>query len=134
MKKILGFVLCVMLSVLPLSACSRSYIDAKEDSYSPYSGSPDIYTASREELIEMDLCDYPDSFGEVKSKREAAKIATTVVAEVYGKDESPYIVKYNENANAWIVRGNTPLFHAGGSASIAIDKESGEVIMLLHTK
>lgn len=136
MKKIKSVVLCViMLLLISLStACAKEYTLSKEDSYIPYTGAADIYNASKEELIELDMCNYPEVFGEVKSEKEAAQIAAKVIKEVYEKDESPYIVKFNENANAWIVSGSLPLFHIGGVASIAIDKETGEILMLIHTK
>lgn len=111
----------------------REYRISKENSYILH-GDIDIYNASRKELIELDLCNYSGVFGEVKNAKEASKIAAKVIKEVYGKDESPYIVKFNKIANAWIVNGSLPLFSLGGVASIAIDKETGEILMLVHTK
>ena len=130
------FILCTILSLLLAfsSSCTNNYRLSKEDSYFPYSGSIDIYSASREELIELDLCDYPKAFGKVESEKEAAQIAAEVIKEVYENDESPYIVKFNENADAWIVHGSLPWLSMGGVASVAIDRESGDIIMMLHTK
>ena len=122
---------CIVLIVFVLT---KSYWVSKEDSYVPYSGAADLYNASREELIELDLCDYNKSFGEVKNAKQAAEIAAKVVKEVYENNEYPYIVKYNENADAWIVHGSLPLFRLGGVASVAIDKDTGEILMLIHTK
>ena len=85
-------------------------------------------------MIELDLCDYRKAFGKVESEKEAAQIAAEVIKEVYGNDESPYIVKFNENADAWIVHGSLPWLSMGGVASVAIDRESGDIIMMLHTK
>ena len=113
---------------------TKDYRVSKENNYIPYAGAIDIYNASREELIELDTGNYSGVFGEVKNENEASKIAAKVIKEVYQKDESPYIVKFNKNANAWIVSGSLPLFHLGGVASIAIDKETGEILMLIHTK
>ena len=134
MKK--AFVLIMIMSMLTLlfTACENHYTIASEDSYFPYNGAVDIYNASREDLIELDLCNYNGTFGKVESEKEAVKIAAKVIKEVYGKEESPYIVKFNKNANAFIVRGSLPWFAVGGVASIAIDKETGEVLMLIHTK
>ena len=140
MKKKLFISLCIMLAIVTIviivvtSHFTKRYRMAKEDSFVPYSGAADIYNASREELMELDLCDYSETFGEVKNAKEAYKIAAKVIEEVYGKDESPYIVKFNENANAWIVNGSLPPLSLGGVASIAIDKDTGEILMLLHTK
>lgn len=137
MKKSIWISLGAVLSVCAIMTVfvfTKSYWVSKEDSFIPYSGAIDIYNASREELIELDLCDYEGSFGEVKNAKQAAKIAAKVIKEVYENNEYPYIVKFNANADAWIVNGSLPLFHLGGVASVAIDKESGEILMLMHTK
>ena len=140
MKKKLFISLCIMLAIVTIviivvtSHFTKRYRIAQEDSFVPYHGAADIYNASREELIEMDRCNYLKTFGEVKNAKEAYKIASKVVEEVYGEDESPYIVKFNENANAWIVSGSLPPLSLGGVASIAIDRDTGEILMLLHTK
>lgn len=128
-----GITLAVLIAIM-LCACAKDYRVSTKDSYIPYAGAVDIYNASREELTELDMCNYSGVFGEVKTESEAAEIAAKVIKEVYQNDESPYVVKFNENANAWIVSGTLPLFHLGGVASIAIDKEKGEILMLIHTK
>lgn len=140
MKKILGIGIGVVLAVFLVTIVTiifvipKDYRVSSENSYVPYIGAVDIYSASREELAKLDLCEYSGAFGEVKNEEEAAQIAAKVVKEVYGNDESPYIVKFNENANAWIVHGSLPPFHLGGVASIAIDKDTGEILMMFHTK
>lgn len=140
MKKIWGIVIGVVLAIFLVTIVTiiivipKDYRVSSENSYVPYIGAIDIYNASREELMKLDLCDYSGTFGEVNNEEEAAQIAAKVVKEVYGNDESPYIVKFNENANAWIVRGSLPLFHLGGVSSIAIDKDTGEILMMIHTK
>jgi len=137
MKKIIWFSFGLILSifiVIIIFIFTKDYRVSREDSYIPYTGAIDIYNASREELIELDMGNYPKVFGEVKNEKEASQIAAKVIKEVYENDEHPYIVKYNKNANAWIVSGSLPLFHLGGVASIAIDKETGEILMLIHTK
>lgn len=137
MKKKVWIVLTIILGVLTVALIlllSPKYWIATENTYVPYDGAPDIYQASKEELMAIDLADYSETFGPVKTKKEAYRIAAKVILEVYGSHEYPYIVQFNQNANAWIVHGSTPLFHMGGVASIAIDKESGEILMLIHTK
>ena len=116
---------------------SKDYWISRQDSYCPYSGAADIYHASREELTALDVVQYSGMFGQVKNAKEASRIAAKVVKEIYGNDEYPYMVKFNENANAWIVQGSllpVPLPVAGGVASVAIDADTGEILMLLHTK
>ena len=137
MKKIIRAILSLTSTIFittMLFACAKDYRVSTKDSYIPYAGAVDIYNASREELTELDMCNFSGVFGEVKTESEAAEIAAKVIKEVYQNDESPYVVKFNENANAWIVSGTLPLFHLGGVASIAIDKEKGEILMLIHTK
>ena len=129
----LGITLAIFVVIVSF-VFTKDYRVSKENNYIPYAGAIDIYNASREELIELDTGNYSGVFGEVKNENEASKIAAKVIKEVYQKDESPYIVKFNKNANAWIVSGSLPLFHLGGVASIAIDKETGEILMLIHTK
>ena len=114
---------------------AKDYRVSRENSFIPYTGAIDLYNASREELIGMDMCNYSGVFcGKVKNEKEASQIAARVIKEVYENDEHPYIVKYNKNANAWIVSGSLPLFRVGGVATIAIDKDTGEILMLIHTK
>lgn len=136
MKKIvlvsLGVILSISIAIY--FVFHPNYRISKKNSYIPYSGAVDIYNASREELIELDLCNYPEVFGKVQNEKAASQIAAKVIKEVYGNDESPYIIKFNKNANAWIISGSPPMFHIGGVASMALDKETGEVLMLIHTK
>lgn len=136
MKKIiwisLGITLAVFIVIIFIFL--KDYRVSRKNSYIPYTGAIDIYNALKEELIGLDMGNYPVVFGEVKNENEATQIASKVIKEVYQNDESPYIIKFNKNANAWIVTGSLPLFHLGGVASIAIDKETGEILMLIHTK
>lgn len=137
MKMRIWLVVGIVLSVAAFSAIyvfTTGYRVSKDDSYIPHTGAVDLYTASREELTGQDLCQYSGTFGEVKDAKAASKIAAQVIKEVYDNDEYPYIVKYNQNANAWIVHGSLPLFQVGGVASVAIDPETGEILMLMHTK
>ena len=137
MKKIIWVSVCIILAVFivtMLFVFQKDYRVSKENNYIPYSGAIDIYNVSREELIELDMGNYSGIFGEVKNEKEASQIAEKVIKEVYQKDESPYIVKFNENANVWIVSGSLPWFQLGGVASVAIDRETGEILMLIHTK
>jgi len=135
-KKILlgSSIVLVVFIVIIVFVFTKDYWVSRKNSYIPYAGAVDIYNASREDLIELDMCNYSGAFGEVKNEKEAYQIAARVIKEVYGNDEYPYIVKFNKNANTWIVSGSSTLFSVGGVASIAIDKETGEILMLIHTK
>lgn len=129
-------VFIAMLTALLITGCTTAggYRISNKESFIPYAGAADLYNASGEELAALDKCGYSESFGSVENAEEAAQIAAKVIEEVYGNDEAPYIVKYNANANAWIVSGTKGPLGLGGAASIAIDQNTGVVIMLLHTK
>lgn len=131
-----GVVFIAVLTALLIAACAAAggYRISNKDSFIPYAGGADLYNASREELAALDKCGYSESFGRAENAEQAAQIAAKVIEEVYGSDEAPYVVKYNANANAWIVSGTKKLWGVGGAASIAIDQNTGAVIMLLHTK
>lgn len=137
MKKIiwvsLGSILSIFVVIVFFNS-AKGYRVSRENSYIPYVGAIDIYNASREELIGLDMGNYTGVFGEVKNEKEASQIAAEVIKEVYETDESPYVVKFNKNANVWIVSGSLSVFRLGGVASVAIDKETGEILMLIHTK
>ncbi|MBE6562142.1 MAG: hypothetical protein E7660_00210 [Ruminococcaceae bacterium] len=137
MKK--KFLLCIgiilsVLIVITVLLFTKGYYVSRKNIYIPYDGAADVYNASKEELTELDNVSYPEIFGEVKNEKEAALIAAKIIEEIYGNDEAPYIVKYNNNAGAWIVKGSLPIFHIGGVATVAIDSETGEVLMMIHTK
>ena len=137
MKRKIGIIFGIILSVFIVIVTfifTKDFWISRKNTYVPYNGAIDIYNASREELIEMDMCNYIGVFGKVKTEKEACQIAAKVIKETYESDEYPYIVKFNKNANAWIVSGSPSIFHLGGVASIAIDRETGEVLMLIHTK
>ena len=137
MKKIIFSVIGIILAVLSATialASAGNYRISKESAFVPYDGATDLYHASKDELAALDLCNYSGVFGSVPTEKEAAAIAAEIIADVYQTDESPYVIKLNEHADAWIVRGSLPPFHKGGVASVAIDRQTGEIIMLLHTK
>ena len=127
-------VIAIIITLFCIISKNTRVVEDSEDVYTASTGGADLYHASREELIAENLADYSETFGKVETANDAAEIAGKVIKEVYGNDEAPYIVKFNENANAWIVRGSLPLFHVGGVAHVAIDKENGDIIMLFHTK
>lgn len=137
MKKRVWIRQCIILAVfiaVIIFVCTKDYWISMKNSFTPYASAIDIYNATREELIEFDKSNYAGVFGEVKNAKEAVQIAAEIVREEYGNDEYPYIVKFNKNANAWIVKGSLPIFRVGGVASVAIDKNTGEILMMIHTK
>ncbi|MFZ5986765.1 MAG: NTF2 fold immunity protein [Bacillota bacterium] len=108
-----------------------------EKTYEPYVGGVDIYNANENELRKENLVKYDKRFGEISDERTAVDVSTIVFNEIYEdcvEKEAPFMVKYNKNAKAWIVHGTLPPNMLGGVASIAIKKETGEILMLMHTK
>ena len=137
MKNLLLCISGIVVSTLILCSIlifTKDYWISNEETFVPYVGAVDIYHASKEELTAMNKCNYSVMFGEVENAEEASAIAEKVIEEVYQKDESPYVVKYNEIANAWIVSGSLSWLRLGGVASVAIDKNTGEILMIMHTK
>jgi hypothetical protein len=122
--------------ILPDGIRQVRYRIAKDKSYIPALGSIDVYASSEKELAGLNLVKYDKKFGDVENERTAVDIATIVFSEIYKdchKKETPFVVKYNEKAEAWIVHGTLPIFSLGGVATIAI-KKSGEILMIMHTK
>lgn len=122
---------------LPWGIKRVRYKESSEKTYTSYGGSIDLYNADENDMKNETFVKYQRSFGYVKDERTAVDIATIVFHEVYkdcNKKETPFIIKYNENAGAWVVHGTLPFLHLGGVGSIAIKKETGEVLLLMHTK
>lgn len=137
MRKVVGISVAVALfvgAILFGTITARGYWIAVAQSYVPYVGAPNIYEASREELIALDCCDYSRTFGRIENAKDAVDVAEKVILDIYGHSECPYAVKFNAAANAWIVSGSKPFWKLGGVATIAIDSETGQILMLSHTK
>jgi hypothetical protein len=113
-----------------------NYLVDTEKSYRPYSGCIDIYKASSSDIESADLAKYEKEFGEVKDESTAIKVASIVITDIKEDCltiETPFKLKFNKNANAWIIHGTLPSGWAGGVISIAIS-ENGKILMLTHTK
>lgn len=107
----------------------------------------DFYTIDRETLINTTLAgDEINQFNNIHSKRkintkmQAVWVAQEVEKVIYGDcniTEQPFIVKFNENAEAWIVHGNAYKMvkkgWVGGVITVAIDKETGSILHVQHT-
>ena len=138
-KAIIALTMCFII-IFSCSSCYKKAVEFKtstDSTYEPSSASGDIYHASIDDLKKLDLVHYSKTFGTVENEKEAVTIATKVFDEIYhdcSKTEAPFIVHFNDIANAWIVHGTLPENMMGGVASIAISKDSGEILMLIHTK
>ena len=133
-KKLCIAAIALLLLAALILFLSNGFLYALGDSFVPYAGGPDLYSTTKDELAQLDKCGYSGTFGPVTSGKAAADAAAQVISEVYGHSERPYIVKFNDTADAWIVRGSKGFLGLGGVAIAAIDRSTGEVIMLFHTK
>ncbi len=93
-----------------------------------------LYDAGRNQLSKFDLIKYWKSFVSIDDAQTAAQAAAYVHEEIYGAPSGDYVVRYNENAKAWIVYDELPATAAGGCGVFAITEEAGEVIMGYHGK
>jgi hypothetical protein len=121
-----------------VSSCSQ-YKATEDESYNIYN--VDLYQADEETLKSLSLSEYEKLLGFIPNEKSASKAAAIVLDAVYGncsKEETPFIVKLNKTANAWVVYGTfqQPLLgiKLGGVGYVAIKKDTGEVIMVYHTK
>jgi|GEM_PF-6263232 len=115
---------------------SVKYKISTEKEYEPYHGAADIYSADAKTLKNLSLVNYSTKISNVTDEETAVKIAVTAFSEIYEDclDEMPFEVYFNTNANAWIVHGTLPEGWDGGVASIAIERDTGKVLLLMHTK
>lgn len=132
-KPCIAAIALLLLAALVLFL-SNGFFYALGRTFVPYTGGPDLYSAAKAELAQLDKCGYSGTFGPVTSGKAAADAAAQVISEIYGHSERPYLVKFNETADAWIVQGSKGFLSLGGVAVAAIDRTTGEVIMLFHTK
>ena len=97
----------------------------------------DIVDCSADELKSLsNVPEYNKTFGKIDTAKDAYKVAISVLTEIYGekceKNEKPFEIFYNSTAQAWIVRGTLPKNYEGGVGCVALDKETGTVLMIRH--
>lgn len=83
------------------------------------------------------------SFGSAITEKEAIQTAVNVIKKFYMNEshdclkyEQPFYICYNVNANAWIISGTSDLMDmkiGGGAVCMAIEKDTGILLMLYHT-
>ena len=108
----------------------------------------DTLTATSDELKNSSLCrekiiDNEFIVEPPGTPESAAMEAYEIIKELYppepdhncAEQEQPFYVCYNKNANAWIISGTTSInvHRQGGAVCIAIEKDTGRVIMAYHT-
>ena len=91
----------------------------------------------------LSLNDYSDykgfisENGFVPNEKIAFQIAEIVLSQIYGKEtiesEKPFSI--NLENNVWIIEGSLPKeYDKGGSAYIEINKQTGQILKVIHTK
>lgn len=75
--------------------------------------------------------------GYVPNEATAVKVAEAVWLPIYGENiykKQPFIAKYDEKENCWIVNGTLPPDTFGGVPEIKISKSTGEILFVYHGK
>lgn len=78
--------------------------------------------------------------GPIANASDAREKGISVLIDVYGENvimgEKPFIVFYDKNTDAWMVRGSLPPipFILGGTAHIIINGSDGKVLAVWHDK
>jgi len=74
--------------------------------------------------------------GFVPNEKIAFQIAEIVLSQIYGKEtiesEKPFSI--NLENNVWIIEGSLKEGFLGGVAYIEIDKQTGQILKVIHTK
>ena len=74
--------------------------------------------------------------GFVPNEKTAFQIAEIVLSQIYGKEtiesEKPFSI--NLENNVWIIEGSLKEGFLGGVAYIEIDKQTGQILKVIHTK
>jgi hypothetical protein len=82
---------------------------------------------------------FPSSLtlGEISNEQDAIKYSVQVWNQVYGdaiKDYKPYKVSFDQKSDIWLVEGSLPNNMVGGVPYILIQKSSGKVLAIWHTR
>lgn len=75
--------------------------------------------------------------GPVETEEMAIAVAEHVWTSCYGNRvlfNKPYIVQFDAENGAWLVRGSLPFYRAGGVPYILIVKDSGRILAVWHDK
>lgn len=79
---------------------------------------------------------YCPSEGYVDTPKLAVQLADIILCSIYGKEEiaEQYPFQVHLDNGVWVIEGYIEEGLMGGSAYIEIDKKTGAVLKLLHTK
>lgn len=131
----LKIILFFGINFIILTSCSEN--DKKIMISQDFSNKDSIYSkvSSLPDYIEYD--GYTPKEGFVPNEFIAIKIAEIILFNLYGKeeiiDQRPYNILLKDNTT-WCIEGYLPQNMLGGVVYIEIDKMTGEVLKVLHTK
>lgn len=101
-------------------------------------GDKDLFSLTKPQLKGISEKSFEKEF-ETKlplNERDAIDIATMALVENYkdcNKKETPFLIKYSEKSGCYIIYGTQPFFSEEGIGICAVEKNSGKVIMVIHT-
>jgi hypothetical protein len=75
--------------------------------------------------------------GYVPDAIAAQKIAEAILYPIYGKDikdKKPFLVKFDEENQVWIIEGQLPKNRDGGVPYVIIQKSDGKILAVWHSK
>lgn len=85
--------------------------------------------------IDPETKGYSPKDGFIPDKETAISVAKIVLIKIYGKEvlsQRPFLVTLKNNI--WIIEGHLEKDMDGGVAYIEIDKQTGQIIKVVHTK
>lgn len=140
----------IMFLLLTLSSCreiQKSNVLPKKIEQARYTYSDekelkiaekDLFSMTKEELFALSQKKFEKEYDLEfpLNERDAVDIATMAFVDNNwdcNKTETPFLIKYNEKADCYIIYGTKPFFSEGGIGICAVEKQTGKVVMLIHT-
>lgn len=128
--------ICLFSSILLIVGCTNNVGDTPKISITD---TPKISFIEDLKLSSKDYSEYKSITPKeefVPTAEVAVKLANTILIELYGIDDieeqSPFSVNLEDNI--WILEGYLDENKLGGVAYIEIDKQTGQIRKVVHTK
>lgn len=135
MRKI-QIIICLFSSILLISGCTNNAGDTPNNTNTD---APNISFIEDSNLSSKDYSEYKSitpKEGFVPTAEVAVKLANTVLIQLYGidniKEQNPFSVNLEDNI--WIIEGYLDENKQGGVAYLEIDKQTGQIRKVVHTK
>ena len=134
MKLNVILIMCMLLlSCNSPSSCKGEKVENKQDSTENVEFVED-YNLQREKYIHSG--GYQPLEGYIGTPQLASTIAFIVLSSIYGEEEikAQFPFSINLDNNVWIIEGFIEEDVDGGAAYIEINKQTGEILKILHSK